>query len=96
VGVDLVLNDLGHASPDSNLLSPTGNWHGLQPYTFIASDFVKGPDNSTFGAHRTIEIKSKELVMGINVLGVKVTSTSEGDAQIDDLTLELVVDNLKP
>jgi RHS repeat-associated protein len=63
VGVNLVLNDVGHLSADSNLLSPTGNWHGLQPYAFVASDLLKGPDNSTFGAHRTIEVKRKGLVV---------------------------------
>jgi hypothetical protein len=96
VAVDLVLNDLGHLSPDSNLLSPSGNWHGLQPYDFVASDFLQGPDKSTFGAHRKIEVKRGGLVVGINVLEVKVTSSREGDAQIGDLTLELVVDNLEP
>ena len=96
VGIDLVLNDLAHADPDSNLLSPAGNWHGLQPYMFDASDFLKGPDNSVFGARRTIEVKRNDLVVAINVLNVKVASTPESDPEIDDLTLELMVDNLKP
>jgi len=96
VGINLVLNELGNADPSSNLLSPTGSWHGLQPYMFDASDFLKGPDNSTLGARRTIEVKSKNLVVVINVLNVKLASTPDSDPQIDDLALELMVDNLKP
>lgn len=96
VGINLVLNDVGHLSPDSNLLSPTGNWHGVQPYAFVASDLLKGPDKSAFGSRRKIEVKRRGLVVEISVLNAKVASTPEGDDQIDDLTLELAVDNLKP
>src|SRR5277367_4792617 len=40
IGVDLVLRDADEPKTNDNLLSPVTNWHGLQPYDFVASDLL--------------------------------------------------------
>ena len=38
INVDLVLRDADEPKTNEKLLSPAKNWHGLQPYNFVASD----------------------------------------------------------
>jgi hypothetical protein len=93
VGVDLVLSDSMHG-PGLNLLNPPGNWHGLQPYDFVASDFLHGPNKSGFGAHRVISVDRKGIVVDIDVLDVKVSASPGGKTQIDTVNLSIDVQNL--
>jgi len=94
--LDLVLVDAKkeHQPPDSNLLSPRGIWHGLQPYNFIGTDLAQGPDKSIGGRHRVLRIDDKKLVVRIDISSVKVSPLTNGDYLIDRLDLAISVDNL--
>jgi len=96
LGVDLVLDDGRYSRSNLNLLSPKGNWHGLEPYDFVASDFLHGIDKSGFGRHRTIKLEGKGIVVRIDVLDVKVSPAPRGDIQIDSVMLSVSADNLNP
>ena len=96
VGIDLVLNRSGRRDPDFNLLAPSGNWHGLQPYMFPASDLVHGPEGTGFGASRTISVGRVRLVVKIAILASKVSKASAGSYQVDQLRLSIDVENLHP
>ena len=96
VGVDLVLNDTRNLGPEANLLSPPRNWHGMQAYMFVASDFVQGFAKSVFGSRRTIKLNDRGIVVQIDVLNVGVSPVPGGDHQIDDVQLSVTVDNTNP
>src|ERR1700691_3397146 len=94
IGVDLFLRYAGEPKPGENLLSPAGNWQGLQPYNFVGSDLLHGSDRSVFGASRSIKVTSRELNIVIQILDVKVRTLSNGTQEIDDLKLSVSADNL--
>ena len=96
VVLELVLNRIGRHDPDFNLLAPSGNWHGLQPYTFAGSDLAHGPERTGFGASRTISAGRVRLVVKIVILAAKVSKTSTGSYQVDQLRLSIDVENLQP
>jgi len=91
--VDLVLTSAVKGNPDANLLNPQHNWHGLQPYSFVARDLAKGPDKSAFGRSRTIEGKAGNIVLQVEILNVRVTPMAEGDYQIEEIELSVEVKN---
>jgi len=102
VGVDMVLRRISDQSEDDNLLSPPGNWHGLQPYNFMAWDLRSGADKSAFGGMRDIVIKRLGLAVRIEVekaatsLGPRHTPPMPADyPELDELWLEVRVDNLR-
>jgi hypothetical protein len=66
--VDLVLRDADEPRTNENLLSPAKNWHGLEPYNFVASDLLHGADRSVFGARRSIKITGRELDVEIQIV----------------------------
>jgi hypothetical protein len=96
VVLDLVVNRIGRHDPDFNLLAPPGNWHGLQPYAFPASDLVNGPERTMFGATRTISITGNRLAMKITILGARASKASDGLYRLDRLRLSIDVENLGP
>lgn len=51
VVLDFVLRS---ARGRANLLEPEGNWHGLQPFIFVASEFDQPP--AAYGDTRMIEV----------------------------------------
>src|ERR1035441_3396478 len=57
VVLELVLQRRGRKRDDSNLLHPTGKLHGYQPYSFAASDFARGAQNSIYGDLRVIDLR---------------------------------------
>ena len=93
IDVDLVLRDADEPKTNENLLSPAKNWHGLQPYNFVASDLLNGADRSVFGARRSIKITSRELDIEIQILGVKIGALPDGAHEIDELKLEISAHN---
>ncbi len=95
IGLDLVLVDAenGKGLPAPNLLNPH-NWHGLQPYSFLAKDLVRGPDKSIFGSHRELKLQGKKLFVGIDISNVKVRPLPDDDYEIDQLNLLITVANL--
>ena len=94
VGIDLVLRNAEESEARKNLLSPTGKWHGLQPYNFVASDLLHGAERSAFGARRSIKVTSGGLDIEIQVLDVKVGALPDGTQEIDELKLSIFADNL--
>ena len=94
IGVDLVLRSAVNPMTDENLLSPAGNWHGLQPYNFVATDLMHGAGKSVFGARRSIKVPSKKLVLVIQILDAKIRTLPDGTQELDDLKLAVSVDNV--
>jgi hypothetical protein len=94
IGVDLVLRDARNPNTDDNLLSPAGNWHGLQQYNFVATDLKHGADKSVFGARRSIKVTRKKLTVVIQIQDEKIRALPDGTQEIDDLKLAVSVDNL--
>ncbi|MGB9335164.1 MAG: hypothetical protein WCB14_09170 [Candidatus Acidiferrales bacterium] len=96
IGVHLVLTPSRGRTVESNLLEPRKNWHGLQPYDFVAADLAQGIDKSAFGAHRMIKAANPDVVVQIDVLSASVSRAAGGEYQIDELKILLSVDNAKP
>jgi hypothetical protein len=94
IGVDLVLRDTENPNTDGNLLRPARNWHGLQPYNFVATDLMHGAEKSVFGARRSIKVTSKRLNIVIQILDAKIRALPDGTHEFDDLKLAVSVENL--
>lgn len=94
IGVDLVLRNAENPKTDENLLRPAGNWHGLQPYNFVATDLMHGADKSLFGARRSIKVTSKKLTVVLQILDEKIRVLPDGTQEIDGLKLAVSVENL--
>ena len=94
VGLDLIVRDAGKPESDANLLNSPGNWHGVQPYNFFASDLLHGAAKSVFGRRRIINVKSRGLGLEVRVLHVKISVKRNGAQEIDELTLSLAAYNL--
>ncbi len=73
IGADLVLRRAQARSGSSNLLEPTGNWHGLQAYDFLGRDLAQGTQKTAFGEQRTIVVKRLGFKVHIALLSAKVS-----------------------
>lgn len=93
-GVDLVLQDVKSSGRESNLLSPKGNWHGLQPYDFVAADLAQGAAKSAFGARRSIAMKQRGIVVRMSISRAEVSSVPGGSYELKRLDLIVSVENL--
>jgi hypothetical protein len=67
-----MLNKASKADADANLLSPTGNWHGMQPYNFTSRDLAHGAERSVLGADRTMTIGRLGIVVRVKILAAEV------------------------
>ena len=99
VVLELVLQRRGRKRDDSNLLDPTGKLHGYQPYSFAASDFARGAQNSIYGDLRVIDLHQLGMELRVKVTGVNVepTPTNSSKApgyQFDDLTLQITTQSV--
>ena len=93
---ELSLEGAGHAWRANNLLDPTGRVHGYQKWTFAASDFAHGTENSGYGATRTIDLPNRGLTVQIDVVRVAVrpipaTSNMPARYRFTGLTLRVRV-----
>ncbi len=105
--VSLVLHHVGDQRDDRNLLSPPGNWHGIQPYVFSAFDLRNGVDRTVFGPIRKIAIAELSLTVIIELKRAKVSTEVrkppeavppflesypwDKDPEVDDLWLDIKV-----
>ncbi len=94
--VTLVLHRFGDKPGAQNLLDPPGIWHGIQPCDFVANDLAHGIQKSIFGEKRIITRKDLGLVVRIAASTATVSPTSNGDYQLDAITLQIEVDNSNP
>ncbi|HEX3464807.1 MAG TPA: hypothetical protein VHS78_12240 [Candidatus Elarobacter sp.] len=62
-------------SSNANLLDATGRLHGMQRWTFAASDFAHGPSKSRYGAVRTVKLAKLGTVVTITVEHAGVAPT---------------------
>lgn len=76
VVVELALEpaDAPRASKE-NLLDPSGRLHGLQAWTFAASDLAHGPAKSAYGPVRTVNLLELGMVVKIDVERARVART---------------------
>ncbi len=102
IGISLVLQDARRIEGDSNLLRPSGDWHGLQPYNFMAEDLSHGPQHSAFGSHRTIINRERGIIVQIDILDARTSIRHDKNSaippdfpQLDELSLTVSVDNLR-
>jgi len=70
--LDLVLQPLRKRGSDVNLLIVNRRWHGYQPYTFGAADYVNGAMNSVSGEERIISIPHSQDELVTDVMEVQV------------------------
>jgi len=84
VGWDLELSPA--SDRDANLLEPSGNWHGLQPFNFLGRDFVDGARGSPFGAKRRIPVRGTSNSLVVNV---KSSDGTETEAKALSLQVQL-------
>jgi hypothetical protein len=61
-----------------NLLESATMSHGLQPFTFAASDFAGGIAGSAFGRMRTIPIRASHRLLRVTVLRATAAKTGTG------------------
>ena len=101
VVLDLVLQGPDRRGDDSNLFDTTGKLHGYQPFFFAASDFVRGPQNSSYGGLRVIDLHQLGMRMRVKVAEVNVEPTAPNSShasgyQFNDLTLQITTQSLGP
>ncbi len=99
VVLDLVLQRINTRRSNWNLLYPTGNWHGYQPFFFGASDFARGVQNSIYGDLRVIDLHQLGMEMHVKVTGVNVEPTAANFSQaqgyqFDNLSLQITTRSL--
>jgi hypothetical protein len=83
------------ARPNRNLLEPQGPSHGLQPFMIVATDMRLGPEKSTFGAHRTLEVPKRGLIVHVDVKDARVSRDQVTDYYAFELLqVSVSVDNL--
>jgi len=92
--LDLVLRRAGESANSLNLLEPKENWHGSQPFSFAALDFVHGAESSPRVNTRVIDVPSLGIQLEIKVAGVDVVpisseSSSKLPYQFSDLKLQI-------
>ena len=105
-GMDLVLNEGDRRDPRSNLLAPSRNWHGIQPFEFGAGDLIQGPDKAVYGVSRTLPARDREFGVQVKVLGANVSEIPKDRIparvrelqadwyQLDRLELTISVENI--
>jgi len=88
VGWDLVVFRPAHR--EENLLEPAGNWHGIQPFSFLAGDLRAGPERGVFGAQRTIRVRGTPATVQVRVVRAQVTTRGPSE-ELTSLKLHLDV-----
>jgi hypothetical protein len=74
-----------------NLLEPATMSHGLQPFTFPASDYSGTIDGSIYGRVRHIPIRGSRNLLRVTVLRAVVTKTGTGRFPWRFRTLDLAL-----
>lgn len=77
VVLDLVLQKIGSASSEVNLLEPAGAWHGAQPFSFAASDFAPAATRVPLDKTRTIDVPTLKMKLRISVKAVDLGDISQ-------------------
>jgi hypothetical protein len=93
-GLDLVLRRSSEKRNATNLLAPTGNWHGLQSFNFPAVDFANGVEKSVFGGKRTIFVRRLGLAIEVEILKAKIGPTRLEQYELEELGLKIQIDNI--
>jgi len=91
--VALTLRYPGDGAEAPNLLAPTGNWHGLQPFDFPASDLAHGAEQAAFGRTRKIFASRVGLVLRIALLEAGVKPIPKGEFELEKLSLSIEIDD---
>jgi len=94
VSAELVLRPAGENAAKANLLEPSGNWHGLQPYMFPANGFATGVAKAPFGETRKLTLKNLGVQVQVTITEAKVTPISSDGYQLDSLSLDIELSNL--
>jgi hypothetical protein len=102
ISLELILSRSPSLKKDDfdNLFDPTGHVMGYQPYTFAASDFLKGAAKSIGGSNRSLYLRDLGIAVHIKVMGANVYKTNEPrrvgtyDYAFDNLSLEVSTSNL--
>ena len=94
--VELVMQGTSSSSRKANLLDATGRLHGMQKWTFAASDLANGAQRSVYGTARAIDLPKLGITVEATVarVGVKPTPATAGmpaGYRFTDLTLEVRV-----
>jgi hypothetical protein len=96
--LQLVRGGDANGSDAENLLAPY-NWHGMQKFTFAASDLAKGPSRTLYGQQRTILLPKRKVSVEITILSAQVvqvaTPGSEFPYSIDRLKLRVTLQPTK-
>jgi len=88
VAVDLVLLRSGQ---ERNLLEPkVENWHGAQPFMFVARDLMNGPQGSVYGATRDFLVSKEKLRVRV-IISKAIVRKAESVAPLNDIFDELVL-----
>jgi hypothetical protein len=77
--LDLILQSPSKRDKNVNLLVVNDKWHGYQPYTFGAADYVHGAMDSEFGEERTINIPHFPVQLIVDVIEVQVGAEKPDD-----------------
>jgi len=96
IGLELVLHN-AHAEKDGgdNLLYRSPLWHGYQSFIFAASDFVHGPEKSTYGRVRQFHLDRLRIDVRLEVSAATVApviSAPSGPKCFEFGTFDLKVD----
>jgi hypothetical protein len=90
-GIELEVKEPGVRHSPTNLLEPSGYWHGYQPFMFMGWDYAKGPGTSTFGAVRTTRRGNIVITTTVKDVTVSVAKQRAADGtivyQLDRLSL---------
>ena len=98
ITLHLLLHRPGDKADTPNLLDPTGNRHGLQPYDFTAKYLAPNEGGPTTGEKRNLSIGNLGLSVQVVISKAEVSPISDGEyqLQIDKLELQIEVSNLEP
>lgn len=89
--IDLDLRRPGQRS-QWGLLSPPGNWHGMQPFMFVPTDLAGSPEPSAYPNPRLIPIQGTGDDLEITMVGFRAHPTgTELISAFDELRLSLAI-----
>jgi hypothetical protein len=70
--IPVLVLSLTHRGRTQNLLEPSGNWHGTEPFTFLVSDFAHRESAIYSPSRRLLQVAGTDQLLEVRVVEANV------------------------